>query len=466
MKKMIGAAKMIAAAAAVSMLAAFPAFAMTARIAFTDPSAEVGKEVTVSMHVESTSGEPLGTANIMLEYDASALEFVSGDMTQGGAGSLRVSGQLTTTDKEWYYGLRFRPLKGGETDIKITSAELYDRDGKIATMGHTGSSHITVSGEAGETAAPSGEESAAAETAEPQAPSDLGVEIDGVKYEVTASFDASLLPRGYEAEDFSFRGGNVMAGKGPNDQLHLMYLLAEGGTGDLFLYDKDQDVWLPYVEVGMNAKTITAVPLDESAVPEELTASRLNLNGKMVDGWIGKEDQGQNFCVFYGMNAEGNKDFYRFDLKEKTIQRYFNEKSVAVQTETPAEDPTELEELKKKYHDRGILTLVLGALAAVLALVAVLLAAKKGGRPAEERPEIREERPERRQYVPSPEKELLEEEPVSEPEEEEIGEEISFDDASIEDAPVPEDFVQVEETVEEEAKKDEDDDDGFEDLEI
>ena len=96
----------------------------------------------------------------------------------------------------------------------------------------------------------------------------------------------------------------------------------------------------------------------------------------------------------------------------------------------------------------------------------VLLAAKKGGRPAEERPEIREERPERRQYVPSPEKELLEEEPVSEPEEAEIGEEISFDDASIEDAPVPEDFVQVEETVEEEAKKDEDDDDGFEDLEI
>ena len=75
MNKMIGAAKLLAAAAAVSMLSAFPALAMTGRIAFTDPSAEVGKELTVSMHVESTSGEPLGTANIMLEYDASALEF-------------------------------------------------------------------------------------------------------------------------------------------------------------------------------------------------------------------------------------------------------------------------------------------------------------------------------------------------------------------------------------------------------
>ena len=45
MKKMISAAKLLAAAAAISMLAAFPALAMTARIAFTDPSAEVGKEL-------------------------------------------------------------------------------------------------------------------------------------------------------------------------------------------------------------------------------------------------------------------------------------------------------------------------------------------------------------------------------------------------------------------------------------
>ena len=478
MKKMISAAKLLAAAAAISMLAAFPALAMTARIAFTDPSAEVGKELTVSMHVESTSGEPLGTANIMLEYDASALEFVSGDMTQGGAGSLRVSGQLTTDAKEWYYGLRFRPLKGGETDIKVSTAELYDRDGKIATMGHTGSSHITVSGDAGETAAAeAGESAAAEEPAEPQAPSDLGVEIDGVKYEVTESFDASLLPRGYEAENLSFRGGSVMAGKGPNEQLHLVYLLAEGGTGDLFLYDQARDVWAPYVEVGMNAKTVTAVPLDETAVPDELTASRLNLNGKMVDGWIGLEDQGQNFCVFYGMNADGDKDFYRFDLKEKTIQRYFNEKSVQAQPETPPEEPGELEALQKKCHDRGILALVLGALAAVLALVSILLAVKKGRNAEEETPVIREQRPHRQavretfeEDVPVSGSAVLPEEaeePEQSPAEEEPGEEI-VEELSLDDD-IPDTgstAADAEGSAEPEDKDEEDDDDGFEDLEI
>ena len=399
-------------------------------------------------------------------------------MTQGGARSLRVSGQLTTDAKEWYYGLRFRPLKGGETDIKVSTAELYDRDGKIATMGHTGSSHITVSGEAGETAAAeAGESAAAAETAEPQAPSDLGVEIDGVRYEVTESFDASLLPRGYEAENLSFRGGSVMAGKGPNDQLHLVYLLAEGGTGDLFLYDQARDVWAPYVEVGMNAKTVTAVPLDETAVPDELTASRLNLNGKMVDGWIGLEDQGQNFCVFYGMNADGNKDFYRFDLKEKTIQRYFNEKSVQAQPEPPTEEPGELEALQKKCHDRGILALVLGALAAVLALVSILLAVKKGRNAEEETPVIREQRP-HRQAEPESFKEDIPvsgpavlpeeaEEPEQSPVEEEIGEEI-VEELSLDDD-IPDTgstAADAEGSVETEDKDEEDDDDGFEDLEI
>ena len=291
------------------------------------------------------------------------------------------------------------------------------------------------------------------------------------------SFDASLLPRGYEAENLSFRGGSVMAGKGPNDQLHLVYLLAEGGTGDLFLYDQGRDVWAPYVEVGMNAKTVTAVPLDETAVPDELTASRLNLNGKMVDGWIGLEDQGQNFCVFYGMNADGNKDFYRFDLKEKTIQRYFNEKSVQAQPETPVEEPGELEALQKKCHDRGILALVLGALAAVLDLVSVLLAVKKGRNAEEETPVNRERRPQRQAAQDTFEKEVPVSVPAAVPEaaeapeqisgEEEIGEEI-VEELSLDDD-VPEAgsaAAAIEEADEVAEGKDEDDDDGFEDLEI
>ena len=79
--------------AAMSILLSVTAFAMNVSVSFTDPSAEVGEDVTVSMHILSDSGEALGSANIMLNYDASVLEFVSGDNAEGGAGSLHISGQ-------------------------------------------------------------------------------------------------------------------------------------------------------------------------------------------------------------------------------------------------------------------------------------------------------------------------------------------------------------------------------------
>ena len=49
----------------------FPAFA--ARIAFSDPSAEAGSEVTVNMKITATGDETINSSNVMLSYDASAL---------------------------------------------------------------------------------------------------------------------------------------------------------------------------------------------------------------------------------------------------------------------------------------------------------------------------------------------------------------------------------------------------------
>lgn len=443
------------------------AFAMNVSVSFSDPSAQVGEDVTVSMHVVSTSGEPLGTANIMLNYDASALEFISGDNTEGGAGSLRVSGQATTDAKEWYYGLRFKALTGGSSDISITTAEIYDADAKIAELEHKGSAKVTVGtaeqtestaqaalsalsispgslspaffpeqssytavvgdavtriavsavpaagdakvtvsgnealelGENTITVNVSGADGAALgsyvitvtkqEGETPTEEAEQGaatVTLGGVGYEIAGTFDAALLPEGYTAGEYSYDGRTVLAGSGPDAQLHLMYLLAADGSGDLFLYDESSKSWSPYVEVGMSAKAVTAVPLGaDVTVPAELVSSRLNLNGKSVDGWIGTKDQGENYCVFYGMNAEGQKSFYRFDLAEKTIQRYFSERT-AEDAAQEAAAAQEMEELQKKYRLRTqeLLAAAAVALAAVIAAVAMALRKKSAGTVAAE----------------------------------------------------------------------------------
>ena len=52
-------------------------YAANARIAFSDPSATVGGQVSVNMKVTTAGGESLSSADIStLSYDANALEFV------------------------------------------------------------------------------------------------------------------------------------------------------------------------------------------------------------------------------------------------------------------------------------------------------------------------------------------------------------------------------------------------------
>lgn len=370
----------LSAALSALPFAAVTAYAMNATMTFSDPTASVGEEVPVTFRVTSISGEKLGNANIMLSYDASVLEFVGGEHVEGGAGSLHVTGMGGSAD-DWKYELTFKALKGGTASITVSTAEIYDGDGKLATIAHQGSSKVQISGADGETAAAgesSGETASAAESGATLSDEPVYLTIDGVQYEAAQSFDSTLLPAGYEAGQFDLNGSAVMAGRGADENLRILYLLGADGSGNLYYYDTRSGVCVPYVEVGSLQKTVTAVPADpDLQVPDTLVPNRLTLNGKPVSGWLGREDDGANYCVFYGMNQDGEKNFYRFDLAEKTIQRYFNETPPAVQqggTETPegAAVTPEYDALMKKYRTRGWILIALGVLSAVLALLHLL----------------------------------------------------------------------------------------------
>ena len=60
--------------------------ALAARIAFSDPSAEAGSEVTVNMKITATGDETINSSNVMLSYDASALQFYRGNRGHRGRG--------------------------------------------------------------------------------------------------------------------------------------------------------------------------------------------------------------------------------------------------------------------------------------------------------------------------------------------------------------------------------------------
>lgn len=165
---------------------------------------------------------------------------------------------------------------------------------------------------------------------------DLKATVDGVEYSVASSFDESTLPEGFEASTASYQGSEVMAGKGIEKGLTLLYLVDGEGNGSYFVYGEEDGSLVTFVSISVTEKSIIILPFEEGAeVPAGLAEKNIVVNQKEVACWapVGAEDP--EYCVFYGMNWNGEKGLYRLDRSEMTIQRYFDDNSEAAVLSSP-----------------------------------------------------------------------------------------------------------------------------------
>lgn len=445
---------------------AFNAFAMGISISFADVNATVGDEVNLIMTLSSTDGN-IDSATIMLSYDDSKLEFVSGTNAQGGAGSVKVVSNAGSNTNNQNYSLKFKAKATGDATVVVSTWEVYDGNSKMATMQSQGSgrikikdtdpteateatvekskevattvavdkkdatlaslkvspgslspefstgvknydmnvagniSNIAVNAKARQDGAkvvitgndnllvgvnaiavkvtsPDGsnvesyiinvnksemkkaaesEETTAKETKAEESESsvseevldlvstDNGLTLGGIDYQVSDSFDKNILPEGFEEATFTYKNREVKAGKMKNQDVYILYLVGNDGSGDFYIYDDDADKWSVYTQITTNPKSITIMPLDKSVKkPNGFVDSIIVINGKKIKGWIWGSDNDKRYCVVYAMNSNGRKDFYRYDVEEGTIQRYFVDPNANVGVSSE-----EYSALEKKY---------------------------------------------------------------------------------------------------------------------
>lgn len=80
----------------------------------------MGDQISVTMKIAADAA--LGSSDVMLQYDADALEFVSGTNSNGGAGSVRVIGSAEAADQKTFsFTLKFNALKAGTSSITVKS---------------------------------------------------------------------------------------------------------------------------------------------------------------------------------------------------------------------------------------------------------------------------------------------------------------------------------------------------------
>lgn len=457
----------------VMLLTALPlqmitSYAATGKITFSDPSVTVGNQVSVTMKIASSDGSALGASDVRLQYDSSALEFVSGTSANGGAGSVRVLGAMESANQTTFsFTLKFKALKAGTTNIKVTSQEVYDADSQMVTIEHVGSSAVKVNapvtyskdatlasltispGEltpsfssdvteytavvAGDVekltvSAPANDSKASVsvsgndglqmgentitckvtaedgattktytilvtkteelptEAESTEAPVQSGgsaTNVEDGNWKIEAEFDAESLPDGFTVTDFTYDGQAIQAGVDAQGNI-LLYMTNDNGEGDFFLYDPNTSILSPYVTVRMAEKKIIVLPPEqipeETALPDGFAECTIDIGTHTVHGWIWKDTAGESpeYCVVYGQNEDGERNFYRYDQKEMTLQRYFQDPDAADLRAKYADLVETYSSLLDDYKTRGYIMggLFGGCIVLVIVIVALLLTRK------------------------------------------------------------------------------------------
>lgn len=203
------------------------------------------------------------------------------------------------------------------------------------------------------------------------------VTVGGSNYKISSDFEAHPLPAGYEVSDYEYNGTAVQAGKGVNTKLLLMYLeSADGnGTSGFYVYDSVSKTFTLYNEVSQPDITYVILPItDAMEKPEGFTLSEYTINEKKVTVLMSTDN---TFCLFYGVDSLGATGWYRYDLKDKTIQAY-SEKNVSA-ADTTSDKAVDANTQAKQQDGQKlwqIITLILSLVAVAAVIAAVVFAAK------------------------------------------------------------------------------------------
>ena len=428
-------------------------FAASGKLSFSDPTVSVGDQISVTMKIVADAA--LGSSDVMLQYDADALEFVSGTNSNGGAGSVRVIGSAEAADQKTFsFTLKFNALKAGTSSITVKSQEVYDADSKAVTLNHIGSSSVKINAAdtssrdaslASLTISPGTLKPAfSADTTEYTAavPSDVtsitvsapakdgGAKVtvsgnddlqdgentitctvtaeDGETTKtytivVTKSDDAaasagetdsdsaetnagvvgdSELPSGFTATEIEYEGRTVKAAT-DDSGMTLLYMTDDSGNGDFFVYNSETGALSAYVVVKMAEKTVVVLPPEcipeGTALPDGFAECTIDIGDHTVHGWIWKDsgDSAPEYCVVYGRNENGEEGFYRYDQKEMTLQRYFQDPDAADARSKYLKVAEDYNSLLKDYEIRGMFVIGLFALSILLVIIIIVLLLRK-----------------------------------------------------------------------------------------
>ena len=170
--------------------------------------------------------------------------------------------------------------------------------------------------------------------AEPVVPEEGAKEVTvgSMKYAIDGDFEAHQLPAGFEEEEIEIDGTTVKAAKGFGEKLTLVYLVSMDGEGKAgyYIYDSVKKSYDLYIDMEQIESHYAYLPVtDGMEIPAGFEIETIKINDTDVDVLkpSGRKDTAE-FYLFYGMDSAGNSDWFVYDTKCSTVQRFFFDGSI------------------------------------------------------------------------------------------------------------------------------------------
>ena len=177
-------------------------------------------------------------------------------------------------------------------------------------------------------------------TSEPDTPAEPVVPEEGakevtvgsMKYAIDGDLEAHQLPAGFEEEEIEIDGTTVKAAKGFGEKLTLVYLVSMDGEGKAgyYIYDSVKKSYDLYIDMEQIESHYAYLPVtDGMEIPAGFEIETIKINDTDVDVLkpSGRKDTAE-FYLFYGMDSAGNSDWFVYDTKCSTVQRFFFDGSI------------------------------------------------------------------------------------------------------------------------------------------
>ena len=150
------------------------------------------------------------------------------------------------------------------------------------------------------------------------------VKIGNKKYTVLKKLTGLDAPNGFKLNTIKIKDEEIESFY--NEKLNYVIVALKDSIGNIsmYLYDEDLGKYTKYSPITSDGINIIVISTPKGKVPHRYFKTSFKFNDEIVEGYA--LSQKSDFRLVYGINVEtGEKGFYLYDMKQNTIQRFYND---------------------------------------------------------------------------------------------------------------------------------------------